>query len=318
MAPRFSFYFWRCFLKRYLLVAAAAGVLAAACSGGADVAASVNGTDITTADVETLVYELGEDFGDAEFSQLLEILIQWTAIADSAKEDFGIEPTADEIAAEVQRIFADQGPGLEFEEFLETENISEPGLDLYAAQLLIGGDILAELESGLGSPTEEDAAQLLAEDPNAWTEVCAAHILVATTDEAAAVLERFDAGEAFADVAIEVSIDTGSGAAGGELGCATPSNYVPEFAEATMTANLGEVVGPVETTFGFHLIKVDSRTEATTAELISALPNIQISNAINAWYASSLGGAEVEVDAKWGTWQTDPAPGLVPSPEMVP
>ncbi|MCP4225850.1 MAG: hypothetical protein GY773_21145 [Actinomycetia bacterium] len=158
----------------------------------------------------------------------------------------------------------------------------------------------------------------MAEDPNSWTEVCAAHILVGTTEEAAAVLERLDAGEEFAAVAIEVSTDTGSGAAGGDLGCATLSNYVAEFAQATMTADLGEFVGPVETTFGFHLIRVDSRTEATTAELIGALANIQISDAIDEWYVSSRGGAEVNVAEKWGTWQTDPFPGIAPPPELAP
>jgi parvulin-like peptidyl-prolyl isomerase len=305
-------------LKRYLLAAAAAAIIAAGCSGGADVAATVNGTEIAADDVEALVYELGEDFGDAEFIQLLDILIQWNAIEEAAKSDFGIDPTDEEIAAEVQRIYAEQGAGIDFEAFLEAQNISAPGLDQYAAQLLIGAEILAELESGLGEPTEEDAVQLLADDPNSWTEVCAAHILVATTEEATAVLDRLAGGEEFAAVAIEASLDTGSGARGGELGCNTPATYVPEFAAATMTADLGEVVGPVETTFGFHLIRVDSRTEATTEELIGALANLQISDAVDQWYAASVGGAEVDVAEEWGTWQTDPVPGIVPPPTLVP
>lgn len=308
----------RCFLKRYLLVAAVAAIIAAGCSSGADVVATVNGTEIATDDVEALVFDLGEDFGDAEFTQLLDILVQWIAIEDAAKSDFGIDPTDDEIAAEVQRIYAEQGTGLDFEAFLEAQNISEPGLDQYAAQLLIGADILAELESGLSEPTEDDAVQLLADDPNSWTEVCAAHILVATAEEAATVLDRLSGGEEFATVAIEASLDTGSGAAGGELGCAPAATYVQEFAAATMTAELGEVVGPVETTFGFHLIRVDSRTEATTEELIAALANLQMSDAVDEWYVASVGGAEVDIAEEWGTWQTDPVPGIVPPPTLVP
>jgi parvulin-like peptidyl-prolyl isomerase len=305
-------------LKRYYAVAVAAAAFVAACSGGADVAATVNGTDIAAADVESLVYETGEDFGDTEFIQLLDILVQWTAIADAAKADFGLDPSAEEIATEVDRLYSEQGAGGDFEQFLVAQNISEGGLDQYAAQLLIGEGILAELEASVPAPTEADAVALLTEDPNSWTEVCAAHILVATTEEADAVLERLDSGEEFAALAIELSTDTGSGAAGGDLGCNTPSTYVAPFAEATMTGNIGEVVGPVESQFGFHLIRVDSRTEATSAELMEALASIQLSEAIDEWYVTSIGGADIEISDEWGTWETDPLPGIVPPAQLTP
>jgi parvulin-like peptidyl-prolyl isomerase len=300
------------------VVVAIAAIFATACSGNADVAATVNGADLASTDVESLVYETGDDFGDAEFIQLLDILVQWNAIADAARADYGIDPTDEEIVAEVQRIYQEQGPGMDFEQFLESQNISEGGLDLYAAQLLIGERILTELESNVEEPTEAEAAALLAEDPNSWTEVCAAHILVAAEDEANAVLERLGAGEEFPALAVELSTDTGSGAAGGDLGCTTPSNWVPEFAAATMTAEPGNVVGPIESQFGFHLIRVDSRTEATTAELIEAVASIGISDAIDDWYVTSIGGAAVEIAEEWGTWATDPFPGIVPPPELVP
>jgi parvulin-like peptidyl-prolyl isomerase len=305
-------------LKRYLAVAAVAAVLFTACSGSADVVATVNGTDLAASDVESLVFDTGEDFGDTEFIQLLDLLVQWTAVADAAEEQFGLDPTDEEVATEVERIYAERGPGMDFEEYLETENISEDGLDLYAEQLLIGEGVLAELETNVGEPTEAEAIALLQEDPNSWTEVCAAHILVATEDEASAVLERLDAGEDFAELAIELSTDTGSGAAGGDLGCTTPANWVPEFAAATMTAEIGDVVGPIESQFGFHIIRVDSRTEAASAEVIEAVSSIRISEAIDDWYVTSVGAADVEIAEEWGTWETDPFPGIVPPPELVP
>ncbi|ARO15648.1 peptidyl-prolyl cis-trans isomerase C [Ketogulonicigenium robustum] len=91
-------------------------------------------------------------------------------------------------------------------------------------------------------------------------EYSAAHILVATKDEADAVIARLNAGEAFADVAKEVSLDTGSGANGGELGWFAPDMMVEPFANGVVA--LGEegkfdvVSEPVESQFGFHVIEV--------------------------------------------------------------
>ncbi len=282
----------------------------AACSGSNSSAAVVNGSEITEEEVRSLVFA-GEDLPDSEFTRLLDLAIQWTAVADAAEAGFGIDPTADEIAAEVDRVFSLQGAGLTREEFLEAQNISEAGLDKYAAQLLIGEQVLAQLEADIPVATTEEANQLLLDDPAAWTEVCSAHILVATEEEASAVLERLDGGEDFAAIAIELSLDTGSGAAGGDLGCASPSGYVDEFAAATLTANVGEVYGPVETQFGFHLIRVDSRSEATTDELIESLADVRLAEAVDEWYRSSLASADITVAEQWGTWVAEPTPGIV-------
>lgn len=270
----------------------------------------VNGSGITEQEVRSLVFA-GEDLPEGEFTRLLDIAIQWTAVADAAEASFGIDPTPDEIAAEVDRVISEQGAGLTLEEFLEAQNISEAGLEKYAAQLLIGERVLAQLETDLPDATAEEADQLLLDDPAAWTEVCSAHILVATEDEAAAVLERLDSGEDFAALAIELSLDTGSGAAGGDLGCTSPSGYVEEFAAATLSADIGEVDGPVETQFGFHLIRVDSRSKATTEEVVAALADIRLAEAADEWYRGSLTSADVTIAEQWGTWVTEPNPGIV-------
>lgn len=110
------------------------------------------------------------------------------------------------------------------------------------------------------STIADDDAQTAIDDGSV-TEVCASHILVATEDEANAVIERIDGGEDFAAVAQEVSTDTGSGANGGDPGCTNPTNYAywPEFADAILSGEIGQLTGPVETAFGFHVIRVDER-----------------------------------------------------------
>ena len=93
-------------------------------------------------------------------------------------------------------------------------------------------------------------------------QVCARHILVATEEEAQSILQELEGGADFATLAQERSADPGSGAQGGDLGCFTQDRMVAPFAEAAFGAPVDEVVGPVQTQFGYHLIKVYERREA--------------------------------------------------------
>ena len=87
------------------------------------------------------------------------------------------------------------------------------------------------------------------------------HILVETEKEANAALAALNAGESFAALARAISTDEGSGMRGGELGEGFIGNYVPPFREAVMDAEIGELAGPVESEFGFHILQVRSKEE---------------------------------------------------------
>lgn len=91
-------------------------------------------------------------------------------------------------------------------------------------------------------------------------EVRAAHILVATEDEAKAIIDEVAGGGDFAALAKEKSTDKGSGAQGGELGWFAKNVMVKEFADAAFAMQPGEVSkAPVKSQFGFHIIKVEER-----------------------------------------------------------
>ncbi len=109
----------------------------------------------------------------------------------------------------------------------------------------------------------EEAARDLFETTTAGIEpedeVRARHILVEEEDEAAAVLARLEAGEEFADIAREVSQDPGSARNGGDLGFFTAGRMVAPFSAAAFELEPGEVSDPVETQFGWHVIKVEER-----------------------------------------------------------
>ncbi|HEV7667322.1 MAG TPA: peptidyl-prolyl cis-trans isomerase [Thermoanaerobaculia bacterium] len=102
-------------------------------------------------------------------------------------------------------------------------------------------------------------------------EVQARHILALVNDqqnEAAAKAKieaaqaRIKAGADFAKVATEVSEDTGSKVQGGELGWFPKGRMDASFSEAAFAAAPGQVVGPIRSQYGFHLIQVEGRRPA--------------------------------------------------------
>ncbi|HIH02764.1 MAG TPA: peptidylprolyl isomerase [Methanoregulaceae archaeon] len=87
-------------------------------------------------------------------------------------------------------------------------------------------------------------------------QVSASHILVKTEQEAQALRARIAAGEDFGEIAKKHSTCP-SGRNCGDLGWFRKGQMVPEFEKAAFGAKKGEVVGPVKTQFGYHLIRVN-------------------------------------------------------------
>lgn len=92
------------------------------------------------------------------------------------------------------------------------------------------------------------------------SKAAARHILVPTKEACEDLKTKIEGGSDFADVAKKHS-QCPSGQRGGDLGEFGPGQMVPEFDKVVFSAEVGEVVGPVQTQFGFHLIEVTSRTD---------------------------------------------------------
>ncbi len=274
-------------------------------------AATVNGTDIAVSEVEAAVFDSEGGLTPEQMAQYLGLLVQWTAVSQRAEADFGLVPQEADIDARVQSLVTQLGGGASLEQFLESQGISEEGLRHFASTLVISEE-LRDLVS-YQEVSEVEAQQALESDPASWTEVCASHILVPTEGEAVEALDLIQGGDEFGAVARQFSLDTTSAVSGGDLGCGPASSYVQEFANATLTAGLGEVVGPLETVFGFHLVTVRDRTVSSVAEVREVLTEEAAQNAVNDWIMDAILSAQVDVDARYGTWVTDPNPGVVVS-----
>ena len=100
-------------------------------------------------------------------------------------------------------------------------------------------------------------AALEAEIPREEDMVWARHILVATEEEANAVIERLNAGEEWNEIAAEVSTDASNAQNGGDLGWFGRGRMVPPFEEAAYAQEVGTYSAePVASDFGFHIIQI--------------------------------------------------------------
>lgn len=86
--------------------------------------------------------------------------------------------------------------------------------------------------------------------------VNASHILVKTETEALAILTYLKRGQSFEALALERSLCP-SRKKGGNLGWFGRGQMVKEFENAAFSAKKGDIVGPVKTQFGYHIIRID-------------------------------------------------------------
>lgn len=111
------------------------------------------------------------------------------------------------------------------------------------------------------------------------TEYNAAHILVATEEEAIGLIARIEGGEDFAALAQELSLDTGSGSAGGELGWFGVGMMVPEFEAAVIalaeSGESGAISPPVQTQFGWHIVRLNESRPQEAATLDELRPELE-------------------------------------------
>jgi peptidyl-prolyl cis-trans isomerase C len=102
----------------------------------------------------------------------------------------------------------------------------------------------------------------------------ASHILVDSEEKAKALKAEIDGGKDFAEVAKANSSD-GSAAAGGELGWFGAGQMVPEFETVAFTLEPGAISEPVQSQFGWHLIKLTEKRETAPPSLEQARPEIE-------------------------------------------
>ena len=129
---------------------------------------------------------------------------------------------------------------------------------------LLAGEVVNDLtQEAVTDEALQEAYAAATDGVELQTEWNASHLLVATEEEAATAKARVEAGEEFADVARDVSTGP-TGPSGGLLGWFSAGMMVPEFEQAVAAMEPGGLSDPVQTQFGWHIVRLN---ETRTQEL---------------------------------------------------
>lgn len=305
---------------------------AVGCAGDRNAAnaASVNGEAIPITEVEERVEALrtSEQFApqfandpdgallEQASAQVLSSLIQAEVLEQAAREELGVEVGQAEVDAQRERIIEEVGGEEAFDELVAQNGLTQEQVDeeLRAAAVQEG---IREALAEDAEVTDEQVEEYYEQNretlfgPSAQ----ARHILVEDEATARQALDRINGGEDFAAVAGELSTDPGSAQQGGDLGEVTPGQTVPEFEEAVFNSPVGELVGPVQTQYGWHVLEVTERQDEGQAladvedQIRDDLSQTAVEQEFQDFVREQSQAAEIEVNPRFGTW--DPETGQV-------
>lgn len=299
---------------RGALVGAAALVLAA-CGGNEApaTAATVNGTEIATSDVEAqseimaMNPELQQQLAGADDDQVEQQLnaialgqLIFEVVLRQGADELGVEATEEDVEdtrAEIAVQFGGEEP---MYAQLEEQGLDRDEVDRQLELVALQDAIVAELGTAVSEADVEEAYE---------QGTPARHILLEEENQATEVIERIEGGEDFAAVAQESSIDA-TGQTGGDLGFVQPGTTVPEFEDALLDAEEGELVGPVQSDFGFHVIeRLEKPALAEVEDELRATLEQQAAQegqgALGTFLTERMQQAEVEVDPYFGRWDAE-------------
>jgi peptidyl-prolyl cis-trans isomerase C len=201
------------------------------------VLASVNGKEITEVDIKEAISRFPQDkqqylLSEQGNKQLLDQIISFELVYNDSKEK-GLEDDS-EYKSQL--------------EAMKKEILTQLGIK----RILDGVSV-----------NEQEAKEYFEANKDKFKDqgkVSAKHILVETEENAQKIKEEIEGGKAFEDAAKEYSTCP-SKEQGGNLGSFSRGQMVPEFEDASFKQEIGVVGNPVKTQFGYHLIKVENRTE---------------------------------------------------------
>ncbi len=309
---------------RLLAVVALLALYASGCgpSGNPNAAATVNGEEITIEEVtarfealsqnEQFAQQLESDtegtLEEQVQARLLSELIDSAVVRQGARE-LGVEITDEDVEQRREELIEEVGGQEQFDQIVDESGMTPEQITAQIRDIALREQVQEQLGADIEVPQEEIESFFEENRERRFNTIEARHILVETEEEAQDILQRLEDGEDFAEIAQAESIDTASGEQGGELGEFARGQMVPEFEEAAFNAEVGEVVGPVESQFGFHIIEVLGRNEPELADveddIRAELSDSQVGEAIQAWLAEQYEAAEIEVNPRFGEWDPD-------------
>jgi peptidyl-prolyl cis-trans isomerase C len=256
------------------------------------VIATVNGQPVTDKDLSTLMASLGQ---------------QLQQVPEPARPRAALDRLIDMriLSAEATKDGLDKSP-----EFLAR-------LETIRQQLLITQFVKDKVEA---SVSDADVKARYDKEVAGFAppeELRARHILVKTKEEAEDIIKQLNAGGDFAKLATEKSQDPGSAAKGGDLDYFSAGDMVAPFEEAAQKLQIGEYTKePVQTQFGFHVIKLEDRRKQKAPEFDTVKDQIR-QTIVGEKFAETLQGLkkDTKIEIKDASLAGPPAaPAAMPAP----
>ncbi len=235
----------------------ALSVMLVGCSNGkSTMIASVNGEEITEAELnETLTAQYGVE--------TLTTLISNKIIELEAKKN-DLSVTDKEIEAEYEDYASMYGGEEALLEMISSYNMElddvKKDIETYLLTLEVMEDYIGITDDEIKTYFEENKATY-----GEAAQVEASHILVEDKETAQEVIDKLNAGEDFAALAAEYSTDTSNNEDGGYLGYFGTGEMAEAFETAAFALDINTISEPVETEYGFHVIKVTDKNEEKEA-----------------------------------------------------
>lgn len=171
-------------------------------------------------------------------------------------EKLGIKAEDSEIDKELNTVKEQMGGQEAFNEQLKQMGSNEAYYREYFTNLNIMKQYYKVKEKEFKA-SEDEIKKYYDEHKDEYFTADAAHILVKDVNEANLIKKELSKGADFAQIAKEKSTDKGSAEKGGELGEFSNGMMVKEFEDVVKTIKVGEISDPVESQFGFHIIKLN-------------------------------------------------------------
>ncbi len=280
-----------------LMLVLALGVFAGACEkaeepGEVEVVAKINDVEITRDEFyDYLIQQNGPEVLEA---LILEKMVMMEVEAND------VEITEEAIQEELTEMKNSYGGDEAFEEALVYYGFTEESV-MNNIRLNLGIEALMEPYIDI---TEDEVLQYFIsnkEEFDTTEQVNASHILVDTEEEAMDIKQQLDEGGDFAELAAEYSKDPSNAGQGGALGFFGRGQMVAPFEEAAFSMEPGEISEPVQTDFGYHIIRVEEKTEGQEAKLEDVSDEIReilkeekMNSAYSVWYEDVQEKYEVE------------------------
>lgn len=243
-----------------------------------ELVATVNGEVLYMEDVNSQYADLPENLkSQMSRDEYIEYMIN-EIVLDQKAIKMGIIVPEDELQETYQTLLDSQG--LTQEEFLkalaEKETTGEEFTQLLEKRIRIT-KLVQKIAEGV-EINENQTREIYEANIDQLTtgeSVNASHILVETEEEAKEVLKELDAGTDFFELAKEKSIDPSAQVNGGNMGFFTKGMMVPEFEKAAFGLNKGQISEPVKTSFGYHVILLHEKKDASVMPYEEAKPMIE-------------------------------------------